>query len=304
MKRDQASHTARFVSNGIYWVSRSRKLHVEVPGDLRDYTIEMTRCSLNVDSPVWRRLACRWILFKAGLMQRCAIPGIYLHQLLRKRFIEAQARKAIADKTNQLVVIGAGLDTLGLRLSVEHPDLKVIEIDHPATQALKRSIVDAMSLPMGDIEFLSADLGHETLVSALKRSACHDPEAATLFIAEGITMYLSEASVRELLNSIANQPPGSSLLFTYMEESRPGCFDFRNARRVTSWWLALRHERFTWGIRPDRLQAFLAECGLSLESHRTPEELRLELLIESNRNATLALGENTVLAITKGKSHA
>ena len=304
MKQDQASHTARFVSNGIYWVSQNKRLHCEVPGNLKRYTVEMTRASLCTKSALLGRLAFRWTLFKAGLMQACAIPGIYLHHLLRKRYIEQQVRKAITDNINQLVVIGAGLDTLGLRLSAEYPDLKVIEIDHPATQGLKRSILDSFTLPKGSIDFLPADLGSETLASVLKRCSFHDPKASSLFIAEGITMYLSEASVRELLKSIADQPSGSALIFTYMEETRPGCYDFSNARRVATWWLALRHERFTWGIRPEQLRGFLVECDLSLETQRTPEQLRLELLTESNRNATLTLGENTVLATTKGESRA
>ena len=62
--------------------------------------------------------------------------------MLRKRWIESRVRAKIAAGASQVVVLGAGLDTLGVRLASERPDLRVVEIDHPATLAVKRSVVE------------------------------------------------------------------------------------------------------------------------------------------------------------------
>ena len=109
-------------------------------------------------------------------------------------------------------------------------------------------------------------------------------------------MYLSEAAMRGLLECIAGQAAGSKFLFTYMEESSPGCYDFQNTRLATSLWLALRSERFTWGLRQDALRGFLGESSYDLDEHWTSHQLGTELLTPANRSARLAGGEHTVLA--------
>jgi O-methyltransferase involved in polyketide biosynthesis len=49
-------------------------------------------------------------------------PGIVRHWMLRKRWIESRVRARIAAGASQVVVLGAGLDTLGVRLASELPD--------------------------------------------------------------------------------------------------------------------------------------------------------------------------------------
>ena len=76
--------------------------------------------------------------------------------MMRKRWIESRVRAAIADGASQLVVLGAGFDTLGVRLAVERPDFRVVEIDHPATLAVKRSVVE-MRLGCGGPVMVESD---------------------------------------------------------------------------------------------------------------------------------------------------
>ena len=108
-------------------------------------------------------------------------------------------------------------------------------------------------------------------------------------------MYLSESRVRELLETVAGGSPDSRLLFTYMEESATGRWDFREQRSLATKWLAFRNERFTWGSSPAALRELIAESGLTILAHRTAEDMRIELLDAKNRDARLAHGENTVL---------
>ena len=55
-------------------------------------------------------------------MERATHPGIVRHWMLRKKWIELRVRAAIADGADQVVVLGAGFDTLGVRMAVERPD--------------------------------------------------------------------------------------------------------------------------------------------------------------------------------------
>ena len=296
MKHDRSSDTARFVLDGIYWVSQHPRLGTEVPGGLARCTAEMTRCVEWSGKPSGSWLDRRMTLWKAGFMQAISIPGIYLHQTLRKRFIESIARSEVLSSVTQLVVLGAGFDTLSLRVSASHPGLTVLEVDHPATQAAKIEALERFDMSTGRCIFVESDLENDGVAGGLARCREYDPEAATLFVAEGLTMYLSESRIRDLLNHVAGGSRDSRLLFTYMEERADGRWDFREQRFLATKWLAFRNERFTWGTSPEALRDLVAECGLDIVAHRTAEDMRLEFLDARNRNARLAHGENTVLA--------
>ena len=296
MNPNKASQPARFVSNGIYWVSQQPPLEREVPPDLARYTAEITR-RLEIDRSIFGADAARRLLLcKAQLMQVVSIPGIYLHQLIRKRYIESIAREILTKGARQLVVIGARFDTLRLGVSAEIPVCRVIEGDHPGTQQVKRAALEEFRLPIGHCHFVPADLSEESLTSALSQSPAYDPTEAPLFIAEGLTMYLDELKIRALLSCSAAQNQPSKFLFTYMQEATPKKYHFQHTRPATLLWLALRKERFTWGIRPAALSAFLGDAGFRLQEHCTSKELRPRFLTEANHSAVLAVGENIALA--------
>ena len=297
MKHDRSSRTAKFVSNGIYWVSRQPGLAVEVPPVLSQYTDAMTQ-QINPQRLLGSaELEHVVLLEQCEVLQAASVPGIYLHQVLRKRCIESLARTVVAGGIKQIVIIGAGFDTLSLRLSAELPQLSVIELDHPATQAVKTEAIDRFQLARGNSSFFPVDLSCQTLESALTACPDYEPDKPSLLIAEGLTMYLSEQRVREILQCIAAQMPGSKFIFTYMQELAPGHFNFQHERFTTSLWLAFQHERFTWGIKSSELPEFLAESGFQLLENKTHHDLRLEFLTEENRQATLAVGENIALVV-------
>ena len=62
----------------------------------------------------------------------------------RSRFAEDQLATAVKAGVRQFVILGAGFDTFGLRNP--HPGLSVYEVDHPATQTLKRKLIDSSGL--------------------------------------------------------------------------------------------------------------------------------------------------------------
>ena len=62
--------------------------------------------------------------------------GMRLFIAARARFAESAVAAAVQRGVRQLVVLGAGLDTFAYRNP--HADLRVFEVDHPATQAWKR----------------------------------------------------------------------------------------------------------------------------------------------------------------------
>src|SRR5437867_3702956 len=127
-------------------------------------------------------------------IERVTAPGIFLHYLMRKLFIEEAVRRSLATPASarQVVVIGAGLDTLGARLALDGANnVRVVEVDHPATQAVKCRALARYGLPREGFSFVELDLTVRTLAEALGDSDQLDPRLPAVFVAEGLLMYLT-----------------------------------------------------------------------------------------------------------------
>lgn len=225
--------------------------------------------------------------------ERLILPGIILHYLVRKQQIEVHARDFLRDHPDsRIVVLGAGLDTLAWRLRTEFPGT-FIELDHPATQALKlrcRLHPRPVLLP---VDFSRADPAN-VLIS----SPDFSPATPALFIAEGLLMYFPPERVAVMLQGLARiAGPGSQLVFTFMEQLPGEPLRFRGASRLIDRWLRIKREPFLWGISRDAMSGFLAGTGWRLEQLSSPEGLRARFLDTPERSTRpLAEGESVVLA--------
>lgn len=212
-----------------------------------------------------------------------------LHWLARKRLLDALAHEAVDAGCRQIVVLGAGLDTLAWRMQSAGVCL---ELDHPATQAIKRRVfADGPVL-------IAADLLHDTVVEALRAQPRFAADQPALFIAEGLLMYLPPARVAALFGEVAAlSAPGSRFAFSFMEARAGRPIAFHNSRRVIDWWLRWRGEPFRWALARTNVEAFAAEHGWQLAALSSPEELRRRFLAPHGLgDAPLAIGEFVALA--------
>jgi methyltransferase (TIGR00027 family) len=237
--KDAPSSTALLVASGVAFQSTHPRFGHLVPADAGELARHFVAAA---GRRVWSGASKLDRLFVAA-QERLTVPGITLHYVLRKRYIEDLARAAIVDGFRQLVVIGAGLDTLALRLSHR---VRAVEIDHAATQRVKRALVD------GPIEFVPADFTRDALVLR---------DEPTLFVAEGVFLYLTEEQVRRMLARI-REVKRSRLIFTFWEPRDP--VNFQNATPLADWWLRRVRETGRWAIAPEKLGDFLASEGFSL----------------------------------------
>ncbi len=102
---------------------------------------------------------------------------------------------AIEDGIDQVVIVGAGYDSRGWRLARE--GVRFLELDHPMTQADKQ-----MRAPAGGPTFVAADLRTADAGLASTRAGL-DPDRPSIFVLEGLTMYLAEDVVLRLLRDLA-----------------------------------------------------------------------------------------------------
>jgi methyltransferase (TIGR00027 family) len=145
--------------------------------------------------------------------------GTYGGVILRSRCAEDALESAVERGARQYVLIGAGLDSLILRQPEFARDIEIFEIDHPATQDMKRRrLVECAVTVRPNVRFVAADLSRESLASVLTRSGFSRALPA-FFSWLGVTIYLArDANLATLRAVAASSAPGSEIVFTYIDQ--------------------------------------------------------------------------------------
>jgi methyltransferase (TIGR00027 family) len=133
--------------------------------------------------------------------------------IARSRFAEDHLAQAVANGVKQYVLLGAGLDTFAYRNP--YPELRVFEIDHPATQQWKRELLQRGNITIpGNLTYAPVDFERQLLSEELQ-NAGFDSTAPTFFSWLGVIPYLTLAAFRATVSFLAERPTGSGLVFDY-----------------------------------------------------------------------------------------
>jgi methyltransferase (TIGR00027 family) len=144
-----------------------------------------------------------------------AMPGLGNTAVARVRYIDDTVKTALKDGIEQLVILGAGYDTRAYR--IEGADkVRVFEVDHPDTVGYKMEKIREIfgALP-AHVTYVPTDLEVVSLGQRLTESG-YDPKKKTLFVLEGLIMYLPPGALDETFAFIAhNAGKGSAVVFDY-----------------------------------------------------------------------------------------
>jgi methyltransferase (TIGR00027 family) len=299
MKIDRASDTAVLIARSLLLLDATPKFHPLLP----EHSARLTRILLNTAQPAgWFEfcLRLRWTRALLFSFERFFLPGIFLHYHTRKLRLAEFVSDAYGAGCHQLVVLGAGLDTLAWRQIIQS-DMRCFELDHPATQAIKRrAFQNEPRVPI----LIAANLVHASPTELLREQPLFDPSLPVTIVAEGLLMYLSAERVSELFVELSTfAAPGSRFAFTFMETKPGHPIAFHNARGAVNSWLRVRQEPFRWGLARTELAGFAANHGWHLTYLSSPEELRSRLLAPHGlATAPLAIGESIAFAQKTGSS--
>jgi methyltransferase (TIGR00027 family) len=232
---------------------------MSMPGISRtSQVVALTRADLDRPhsadgDPDAQRALCAGLAFTPPVWLR---PGIEA----RTRFMDGQVVGAIAGGVRQVVICGAGLDDRALRFRT--PGVRFFEVDHPVTQADKAGRLRDIGVGVGSAwpVLAACDFQTESIGEALAASG-HDANRPTLFLCEGLLIYLDRQACERLLSGLAGRAATGSVLAvtlsTFASDADPAeVAADSNARRRTG-----QAEPWRTILRADEHLAMLADSG-------------------------------------------
>ena len=144
------------------------------------------------------------------------LAGARAQVTCRSRYAEDRLADAIGRGIGQYVLLGAGLDSFAYRSPLAG-QVRVFEVDHPATQEYKRRVREVAEGGgrVGGVRFVAVDFGRDSLGEALGRAG-FDAEQPALVSWLGVTMYLDESAIEAAVSVLGGFAPGSEVVVDYM----------------------------------------------------------------------------------------
>jgi methyltransferase (TIGR00027 family) len=270
MKTNTPSQTAYWVALGslvvlkqerrLVWDSRITELLTLF---LKDAPVSF-RFMNGLSKWSWARVMLDWSM-------SLLIPGMFLHYVARKKKIEELTRASLQNSIQQLVVVSGGFDTLSLRLGADRVDVTCFEVDHPATQ---KSKVKSLRKSEKNVCFIPADLT-QSLLSIVLKTAPKFLMKPTVFVIEGVLMYLTEENVARLFEDLSQFPQGTQVVFTFFEKSEGPIGFHKGKQRIVNSFLVQSKEPFLWSIHVSELAVFLAAMNWKLLGTYKAEDMVL-----------------------------
>ena len=266
MRDDTPSFTAS-------WVAGMRGLGAFLPERLRlvddPYGLRFSRAFRRFrqrDGALTPLASATSRLWFRGYIRRFAV-----YMQLRTRDIDDDVVDFVRAGGRQLVLFGAGFDCRAWRLAALS-GATVFEVDHPATQARKRAIMDGDS-PCGRVVFVPWNFERPlSELPARLASEGHDPSAPTMTILEGVLMYLTPEATDATFECIRHySAPGSPAAITNMDEALARERSGQGfGRRLV---VGLAGEPFKNGFHAPAVPAWLEERGFHLERDESASQL-------------------------------
>ncbi len=241
-----------------------------------------------------------WVKYRRKKWQKRS-PGMLEAVVARVRYIDDFLLACIDNGLEQLVILGAGFDTRPYRIDALKLGVSIFEVDHPATQKVKKRKLKKILGPLpGHVRFVSVQFNSQNLGERLKNKG-YDKTLKTLFIWEGVVMYLTPEAVDNTLGFIRkNSGSGSWIVFDYIPASVVEGADAPVEGRVLKKDVAQKGEKLMFAIEPDSIEEFLLRRGFINIKNLNAQDLRDRYFKGVNTDRKISRVLNFVHAMVGG----
>ena len=236
--------------------------------------------------------------FRRLFTRKVAPAGIYEYVIARTRYIDDAYRRALKDDFDQILIFGAGFDSRALRFLPDSKYTHVFELDSARTQQAKQEQYDKRGLDIpSNLTFIPINFEKESLVDKLRDNG-FDKKAHSLFVLEGLLMYLDSASVHETFKLIKKfSCPQSRVVFDYVYASvlrqENTCYGEKAIYKSVSG----ADEKWQFGIEEDDIKSFLKKYDLTLLDHKNAHDLE-KLYFTDSRDSLVGRVNGTHCLVT------
>ena len=250
--------------------------------------------------PYARRFVPAWMYRAFGFFIKIGYaewrgPGVNGFLVARDRYIDDVLQGFLKEGLQQLVILGAGYDSRPYRFDLTGR-VKTFEVDHPATQGDKLAKLQVVFGKVPEhVIYVPIDFNTQTLEGSLMESG-YDPNLKTLFIWQGVTMYLTSDAVDTTLAFVVrHSEPGSAIVFDYVYR------DVLDGVQKHSEVSGMRRYRFmtgeglTFGIPKGAIETFLKERGFQHVKDVNVDDLKNAYFTGKNAGRTMVGGYGIVI---------
>lgn len=219
----------------------------------------------------------------------------------RHRFAEERLQAAVGRGAEQVIMLGAGLDSFALRHPQVPKDVLFVEIDHPDSQRWKRDRLASLGLETPGVHYVPIDLASQDLQKALA-SVGVDRAKPSFFSWLGVTQYIAEEAAYETLSVVARHASGSEIVFDAILPIDCQLPHDRDISRMSAEASAARGEPWVSYFAPEPLAGRLEALGFNRVEWLTAEAARA--YYEGQPTEVQPIGAWQLIAATVVPSHA
>ena len=219
--------------------------------------------------------------------------GLWGNLLCRKAYARAEVRRALADDIHQLVVLGAGMDTLAC-LVASPANLPAWELDLTTNIEAKRaSYVRALGGVPGNVRLVPTDFETEDVGQVLSRAGFR-LDLPALFVMEAVSQYLTDAAMYGVLGFLAGTATGSRLSFTYVQKDFVDGTRDMGATSLRRRFVEKRPPLWMYALDPSDVGPLLASYGWAQREDLDPDEYRRRFIEPAGRELIVSDVEHYV----------
>lgn len=250
--------------------------------------------------PYARRFVPAWMYHALGFFIKIGYaewrgPGVNGFLVGRDRYIDDVLQGFLNKGLQQLVILGAGYDSRPYRFELAS-QVKTFEVDHPATQGDKLAKLRAVFGKVPEhVIYVPIDFNTQTLEGRLMESG-YDPNLKTLFIWQGVTMYLTNDAIDTTLAFVVrHSEPGSAIVFDYVYRSVLDGIQKHSEISRMHRYRFMTGEGLTFGILEGTVETFLKERGFQQVKDVNVDYLKATYFTGKNAGRAVAGGYGIVI---------
>jgi methyltransferase (TIGR00027 family) len=249
--------------------------------------------------PYARRFVPAWMYHVFGFFIKSGYaewrgPGVNGFLAARDRYIDDVLQNFLEEGLQQLVILGAGYDSRSYRFDLSH--VRIFEVDHPATQQDKLVKVRSIFGKVPDhVCYVPIDFNTQSLAKQLLESG-YETGLKTLFIWQGVTMYLNNEAVDTTLDFVVKRSGrGTAIVFDYIYQYVLEGIQQQNEVNNMRRYRFMTGEGLTFGIPEGTVEMFLKERGFRQVKDINAEDLKTMYLTGRNARRAVVGGYGIVI---------